>query len=138
MARKRWRPDARPCELNLTAMIDVAFQLLSFFLITVKPVDVLADLTAYRPMPDQRQKNNDPNTNMIKIMIMPGVYVYNDRSCTPAELDRKLEKAASADPTQTILIMCANQSLHEQLIELLDKCAKWKLTNLSVVSSGGI
>ena len=41
MARKRWKSDARPGELNLTAMIDVAFQLLSFFLITVHPVDVL-------------------------------------------------------------------------------------------------
>ena len=138
MARKRWRPDAHPGELNLTAMIDVAFQLLSFFLITVKPVDVLADLTAFRPMPDQKTVKNQDNSPMIKIMIMPGTFVFNDRSCTPAELDRKLEKLAVADTTQTILIMCANQSLHEQLIELLDKCAKWKLTNVSVVSSGGI
>ncbi len=138
MARKRWRPDARPGELNLTAMIDVAFQLLSFFLITVKPVDVLADLTAFRPMPDKKAVKNDNNTAMIKIMIMPGTFVFNDRACTPAELDRKLEMLAAADPTQTVLVMCANQSIHEQLIELLDKCAKWKLTNVSVVSSGGI
>lgn len=137
MARKRWRPDARPGELNLTAMIDVAFQLLSFFLITVHPVDVLAHLTAQRPSPEKTNVQNAVPA-VIKIIILPGVYTFNDVPVTEAQLDRRLQSYATSDPTQTVLIMCANKSLHEQLIKLLDYCAKYKMTNLSVVSSGGI
>lgn len=138
MARKRWRPDARPGELNLTAMIDVAFQLLSFFLITVKPVDVLAHLSAFRPSPEPPINQKPPNLDVIKIMIMPGFYVLNEKGISQEALERRLQSYAASDQGQVVLIMCAQKSMHEQLVTLLDLCAKYKLTNLSVVSSGGI
>ena len=53
------------------------------------------------------------------------------------QLESLLAKLAEIDANQTILIMCANASPHEKLVEILDICAKVKLTNLSVVSSGG-
>ena len=143
MARKRKREGAHPAELNLTAMIDVAFQLLSFFLIAIKPVDVLANLDAFRPSPEKTNVST-PSAPMIKIMVLPqnpgewGVYVVNDVAMTTPQMESRLKKYADTDPTQTILIMCAKRSTHRQLIELLDKCAKYKLTNLSVVSSAGI
>jgi len=143
MARKRFKPEHRPGELNLTAMIDVAFQLLSFFLIAIKPVDVMANLDAFRPSPEKTNVST-PSSPMIKIMVLPmnpgesGVYVVNDVPMTTPQMEKRLSNYAATDPTQTILIMCAKRSTHRQLIELLDKCAKYKLTNLSVVSSAGI
>ena len=53
MARKRRRNSFNAGELNLTAMIDVAFQLLSFFLVTAHPVDVLTNLDVFRPMAEK-------------------------------------------------------------------------------------
>ena len=143
MARRRNKADNHPGELNLTAMIDVAFQLLSFFLIAIKPVDVYANLDAFRPSPEKTNVST-PSAPMIKIMVLPmnpgesGVYVLNDTPMTTPQMESRLKKYADTDPTQTILIMCAKRSTHKQLIELLDKCAKYKLTNLSVVSSAGI
>lgn len=143
MARKRYHADHHPGELNLTAMIDVAFQLLSFFLIAIKPVDVFANLDAFRPSPEKTNVST-PNAPMIKIMVLPmnpgesGVYVVNEVAMTTPQMEKRLAKYAETDPTQTILIMCARRSTHQQLVELLDKCAKYKLTNLSVVSSAGI
>ena len=143
MARKRYRADNHPGELNLTAMIDVAFQLLSFFLLAIKPVDVFANLDAFRPSPEKTNVST-PSSPMIKIMVLPmnpgesGIYVMNDTPMTTAQMEAKLKRYADTDPTQTILIMCAKRSTHRQLVELLDKCAKYKLTNLSVVSSAGI
>ena len=143
MARKRYKADNHPGELNLTAMIDVAFQLLSFFLIAIKPVDVFANLDAFRPSPEKTNVST-PSSPMIKIMVLPqnpgesGVYVVNDYPMTTPQMEVRLKKYAETDPTQTILIMCAKRSTHQQLVELLDKCAKYKLTNLSVVSSAGI
>lgn len=137
MARKRFKSDQHPGELNLTAMIDVAFQLLSFFLITIKPVDVLAHLQAFRPSPE-KTNTREQSVEMIKIMVLPNQYVMNDIPVTKAQLEQKLKKYADTDASQTILIMVAKQSKHEELVELLDKCAQFKLTNLSVVSSAGI
>ena len=143
MARKRNKAENHPGELNLTAMIDVAFQLLAFFLIAIKPVDVFANLDAFRPSPEKTNVST-PSAPMIKIMVLPqnpgewGVYVVNDVAMTTPQMESRLKKYADTDPTQTILIMCAKRSTHRQLIELLDKCAKYKLTNLSVVSSAGI
>ena len=51
MARKRRTGRNGAGELNLVAMIDVAFQLLSFFLITVVPHDVMTNIMVTRPSP---------------------------------------------------------------------------------------
>ncbi len=144
MARKRRKAENHPGELNLTAMIDVAFQLLSFFLLAIKPVDVFANLDAFRPSPEKVVASQPPSSPMIKIMVLPqnpgesGTYVVNDVSLSSAQTEAKLKRYAETDPTQTILIMCAKRSTHKQLVDLLDKCAKYKLTSLSVVSSAGI
>ena len=144
MARKRRKAENHPGELNLTAMIDVAFQLLSFFLLAIKPVDVFANLDAFRPSPEAIVKEQPPSSPMIKIMVLPqnpgetGSYVVNDLPMTTAQLEERLSRYAATDPTQTVLVMCAKQSTHHQLVNLLDTCAKYKLTNLSVVSSAGI
>ena len=143
MARRRNKSENHPGELNLTAMIDVAFQLLAFFLMAIKPVDVFANLEAFRPSPE-KTNTSAPSSPMIKIMVLPmnpgesGIYVMNDSPMTTPQMESKLKRYADTDPTQTILIMCAKRSTHKQLVELLDKCAKYKLTNLSVVSSAGI
>jgi biopolymer transport protein ExbD len=136
MARKRKKSETRAGELNLTAMIDVAFQLLSFFIITVRPVDVLTQLDVFRPSPEQTQSKSKTPPKMIKIMIFQDGFSINDRPAELRDLDRLLTKLAGLDKTQTILIMCSSQSPHGRLVDVLDLCAKSGLINLSVVSAG--
>jgi biopolymer transport protein ExbD len=136
MARKRKKSEMRAGELNLTAMIDVAFQLLSFFIITVRPVDVITQLDVFRPSADTVKKDTQRPPPVIKIMIFPEGYSINDRPVELQDLDRLLTKLAGLDKTQTILIMCASQSPHGRLVDVLDLCAKSGLINLSVVSAG--
>ena len=136
MARKRKISEIHAGELNLTAMIDVAFQLLSFFIITVRPVDVLTQLDVFRPSTEQTQSKSQTPPKMIKIMIFQDGFSINDRPVQLQDLDRLLTKLAGLDKTQTILIMCASQSPHGRLVDVLDLCAKSGLINLSVVSAG--
>ncbi len=136
MARKRNKADQHPGELNLTAMIDVAFQLLAFFLVAIKPVDVFANLEANRPSPSPVV----PGTPfaMIRVMVLPGQYVVNDVPLSLAQLESRLERYAATDATQTVLSQCARNSTHQQLVELLDRCARFRMSNISVVNSAGI
>ncbi len=136
MARKRRKNSFQAGELNLTAMIDVAFQLLAFFIITAKPVDVITNLDVFRPMAESVSSDQSP-ARVIRLTVFPDGYTINDRAVDSRGLNVMLTKLAELDKTQTVLIQCLNDSPHGKLIELLDICSKLKLTNLSVVSSGG-
>ncbi|MEI8140145.1 MAG: biopolymer transporter ExbD [bacterium] len=136
MGRKRRRNSFQAGELNLTAMIDVAFQLLAFFILTAKPVDVVTNLDVFRPQADSITQNSTP-PKVIRVTVFPDGFTINDRAVDSRGLNTLLSKLADLDKTQTILIQCLNDSPHGKLIELLDLCSKLKLTNLSVVSSGG-
>lgn len=136
MARKRRVSHFEAGELNLTAMIDVAFQLLSFFVLTTHPVDVVTNLDVFRPMAEKSSAEKS-TANVIRITVFPDGYTVNDRGVDLSGMTRLLERLAAVDKTQSVLIQCLNESPHDRLIVLLDACTKLKLTNLSVISSGG-
>lgn len=134
MARKSRRTDIKAGELNLTAMIDVAFQLLSFFIITIHPVDVLTNLDVFRPSPE-KAKSNAPPPMVLRITVAYEGYLVNDVPVEFASMDGFIHRMAKADPNQTVLVQCDQRAEHRKLIAALDLCAKAGLKNLSVVST---
>lgn len=134
MPRKRRTNPFTAGELNLTAMIDVAFQLLCFFLIATHPVDVVANLEVSRPTGID---SGTAGPNAIRVTVLPDGYSVNDRRMDATQMAAILGRLADHDPDQTVLIQCLNDAPHGRLVEVLDTCAKVKLTNLAVVSSGG-
>lgn len=135
MARERKRSDMPPADLPMTPMIDVVFQLLIYFLVTIHPMDVVANLDVFRPSPDAKQEQPATPPKMIRIAVFPDGFTINDRPVDAPELDKLLSKLASIDKNQTILILCSATSPHENLVRVLDLCAKSRLVNLSVVST---
>ena len=135
MARKKRRSNLQAGELNLTAMIDVAFQLLSFFVMTMKPTDVLAQLDVSRPAPDSPMTQRKPPTNIIWITILPNdSFVLNDRAISKENLDNTLTTIGATNPDATIIVSCTMKSTHGKMVEVLDLCAKANLPSLSVVT----
>ena len=135
MARKRRKNDAKAGELNLTAMIDVAFQLLSFFIITIHPVDVLTNLDVFRPSPEKSQKKDTSPPPVLRITVAYEGYLVNDVPVEFASMEAFIYKMAAADKTQTVLIQCDQRAEHRKLVAALDMCSKAGLVNLSVVST---
>ena len=135
MARKKRRQHLTAGELNLTAMIDVAFKLLSFFIITIHPQPVLTNLGVFRPSQESSTPPNNTMPNIIRIMVYKDAYPLNENPMTFKSLNTVMTRLASHDTSQTILIMCRSESKHKDLVAVLNMCAKLKLTNLSVVSS---
>ena len=134
MARKRKRPDSPAAELEMTPMIDVVFQLLIYFIVTTKPIDVITNLDVFRPAPDQKA---DPNQKppLVRVGVYQDGYTVNDVPATPELLDTALAKVASIDAGQTIMITVSAVSEHGQLVRALNMCAKNGLKSLSVVSA---
>ena len=122
-------------ELNLTAMIDVAFQLLSFFIMTMKPTDVLAQLDVSRPAPDKRAIQQSKPINVLWITILAdGSFILNDRPVKKEDLELQLTQLGDLDRTQTVIVACTPKSSHGKMVEVLDLCSKAGLESLSVVS----
>jgi biopolymer transport protein ExbD len=134
MARKkRVRRPVEAGELNLTAMIDVAFQLLNFFVITSHPMDVLTHLDVLAPS-GQQEKSPQPPA-VLRVQIFADGYSMNDVPMSWAQMEANVEKFANIDPNQTVLIMSSDGAPHERMIRLLDLCTKNKMKNLAVVST---
>ena len=134
MARKRKLVEAPPADLPMTPMIDVVFQLLIYFLVTIKPVDVFAKLDVFRPSPEAAKPQSEM-PKVLQLTVQPGGnYELNGMPLNRKGLDTNLGMIASIDKTQTLLIKCSHMSQHQDLIEALNLCAKYQLNNLSVVS----
>ena len=119
----------------MTAMIDVVFQLLIFFLVTAKPQDVITNLDVFRPSPEQQKKEQMEVPNLVKIQIFPDGFMINDKRVSLPDMESLVAKLASYSKEQTILIMCSSLSHHADLVRVLDTCSKNGLKNLSVIST---
>lgn len=135
MARKRKRPEAPPPELSMTPMIDVVFQLLIYFIVTIKPIDVVTNLDVFRPAPDSKTPPDAPPPQLVRVNVYKDGYAVNDNPVSLDVLDQTLGRLASIDAGQTIMITVSAFSTHGMLVKCLDLCAKNGLRSLSVVSA---
>lgn len=120
-------------KLDMTPMIDCVFQLLIFFIISLKPEDIIAHLDVNRPQADKKAPI-DQKLDLLQIGVFADGYTLNDRIVSYATLESMLGRLAALSQTQTVVIKCALESPHSRLIEVLDLCSKVKLRNLSVMS----
>jgi biopolymer transport protein ExbD len=126
-------------------MIDVVFELIIFFVVTIKQEDLFTRLNVNRPAPaasssspsDEisvtievgRARNNSPH----------GALVYNKKELGPTgpaqarkELDQNLKEIARTSKKTPIIIRCATDSPHKALVDVLDICYKNGLYSVSV------
>lgn len=131
-----WRKnkEGEAAEVEMTPMIDVVFQLLIYFVVTIQPMDVSAHLDVFRPAAGAPPPDSSTPPRMIQIQIYRHALLMNDRSVDMAGLQRILARLAEASRTQTVVISCARDSRHEQLIEILNHCSRLGLQNLSVTT----
>ena len=135
MARDRKRPEPDPPELSMTPMIDVVFQLLIYFIVTLHPVDVVTNLDVFQPAaPPQTDKEKEP-PKLFRVGVFYDGYQFNDVAMSLDKIDDRLEKLAAANPNMTLMIVVSAGSPHKKLVDLLDRCAKNNIRSLSVISS---
>ena len=135
MARKRKGIDAPEGELEMTPMIDVVFQLLIYFIVTIKPVDVVTNLDVFRPAPNPNQPPDTKPPNLLRLGVYQDGYTLNDNPVSLDAMDSALARIARIDAGQTIMITVSAFSDHGALVRALDLCAKNGLRSLSVVSA---
>ena len=131
---KKERPKGENVKLEMTPMIDVVFQLLIFFIVTLKQEDILSHLDVSRPAPDPNARPEEQVKDLLTIEVYERGFAMKGRRVGIQDLDRQLTRLASYSKNISVIIKCTGDSPHSNLIQLLDICAKAGLTNLSVFS----
>lgn len=135
MARKKKaRKRGDNVALELTPMIDVVFQLLIFFIVTLKQEDILSRLNISRPAPDSRTTEMQKVDDMLTITVFRKGYEMNGVFRGPEYLRTHIKKLAGYGKNLTVIIKCTSDSPHAYLVSLLDICSEANLTNISVFS----
>ena len=132
--KKKERNTGGDAKLEMTPMIDVVFQLLIFFICTLKQHDILAQLDAMRPAPDPNAKPTDNPTEPVKINIDGRGIIYKGFPVSTQSLAKSLATIAKYNKKTTIVINCTGDSKHGKLVEVLDACSQNGLNSLAVFS----
>ena len=133
MARK---PQDNP-QLDMTPMIDVVFELIIFFVVTIKQEDLFTRLNANRPAPSSGKSDSNESDTTVTIEIgrgrdANGVLVYNRREVRRSELDQNLREVARTSKKTPIIIKCTEDSPHKALVDALDICYRNELFSVSI------
>ena len=135
MARK---PQENP-QLDMTPMIDVVFELIIFFVVTIKQEDIFSKLNCNRPAPSEGKAAEDKDDITVNIEIgrrydnsPQGVILYNKREVGRADLDVALREIAKIKKSTPIIVKCATDSPHKALVDVLDICYHNELFSVSV------
>jgi biopolymer transport protein ExbD len=151
MARKRSKKKhgAENVELNMAAMLDMAFQLLTFFILTFRPAEVEGEVAlrlpqaAVSPEPANSllgsKEKSDASVGLDALAIGlaadgPGNIAavrFGDDTIPLAALDGRL-KAALGDPQssfQKVVIQASPRLRYDALMGVVDKCTRQKLAS---------
>ena len=139
-------------ELNLAAMLDMAFQLLCFFVLTFKPAPVEGDVMLRMPPPlpttvvksGEAAGSNEKNTNPVQGLNSLIITVLGNPSGTIHQmavgetpvaglgaLESRLKQVLS-DSTSTfdqVVIQVGSRLHYESLMQVIDVCTRQKLPN---------
>ena len=130
--RKRRITNDQP-QLEMTPMIDVVFQLLIFFIVTIKQEDIYSMLSASAPAADPNASSK-VQPNVLNIEINKTGFIFRGTPVSSALLEKRLASIAEYDKKVSVVLRCTGDSPHKYLVQTLDICHKLELTNLAIFS----
>lgn len=132
-------------ELDISPLIDVAFLLLIYFLVTTTLQKSEADLSLVLPGVEQEDSREVKIDQMLVRIQDSGVVLVNDEVSDsdpddrhlPNLTDRLTRYAASAGVANTetqVIIDCDEDALGQRFIDVLNVCAKAKIKHVSLAN----
>ncbi len=150
--RRRRKRSQSEVELNLAAMLDMAFQILCFFILTFKPSPVEGDVMLRMPPPmpttivkgGEAPGSNEQNKNPVQALNTLTISVLGNDSGGIREmavgdttvsglpgLEARL-KTVFGDPSvgfDQVLIQVGSKLHYDSLMQVVDICTRQKLPN---------
>ena len=148
MSRRKKRKSLESVELNLAAMLDMAFQLLTFFILTFKPAPVEGQINLRMPPPQsitpvakgvkagEDTKNTDPLIGLTTLVVtvaanpkdgsVGSMQVETDLVGSLARLDDRLRAIFGSpdSPKDQVLIHVDSRLTYAALMRVVDVCTR--------------
>lgn len=120
-------------DIPMSAMIDVVFLLLIYFIWTYQIEAPEAHLVVNLPgKPDTVQQ--PPERPPLELKVYKDNYYFRERVVSLYTIRRTLTTIGEADPDVTVIIQVSELAPTANLVRLLDRCKAAGLTNLNVVT----
>jgi len=154
MRRRRKRHNTSEVELNLAAMLDMAFQLLTFFILTFRPQPLEGQISLRLPPPqaaavvqgaqkagaDVHNPNPIQGVNTLTISVyadprtgaIAGLKVGETQVSGLAALDGRLKEIfnpEAGNPFDQVILKVSDSCRYEELMKIIDLCTHQKLPN---------
>jgi len=151
MSRRRKRREAAEVTLNLAAMLDMAFQLLTFFILTFRPAPVEGQISLRLPPPQsvvvradgQKAGSDFNNPNPVQGLNTLVISVYAEPQTgmiqtlavgtTPLQgltaLDKRLREVFSdpGNPFDQVIVQVSEDCRYDQFMKVVDICTRQTL-----------
>jgi len=154
MSRRRKRRSQEEVELNLAAMLDMAFQLLTFFILTFRPPPVEGQINLRLPPPVGITRSSGPAAGTDfnakeepKGMKSLVISAYSQRDGSLAQLavdetsvgnlpalERKLQDVFQYTDYDQVIIYVGPDLRYDELMRVIDVCTRQKLRDGSRLS----
>ena len=127
------RPQHAPT-IPMSAMIDIVFLLLIYFIVTQKDEISEAHLAVNLPSPNPPAEEPRENPNLLEIEIRPGKLFLKKRPRTRAQLREMLATFAALDTDYTVIVKTSILAQTRELVDVLDMCKELGLNQLNVMT----
>ncbi len=154
MSRRRKRRSGEEVELNLAAMLDMAFQLLTFFILTFKPAPVEGQVNLRLPPPmaiagaagkDVGTDFNSKEPPKSATSLVIGVFSNKDGSVAQLAvdetsvgnllaLDNRLQTVFANTEYDQVIVHVGPDLRYEELMRVIEVCTRQRLRDGSRLS----
>jgi hypothetical protein len=136
LKRKRKRELSSQDSTPISAMIDIVFLLLIYFILTQKPIieDTRLNFSPARRGKSAAQSSAISDFAFLEINENTETYLFNGQAISREQLPTYLNHIGKNNKETQLIIFCADNVKHADLVKALDLCRLSSLSNISIMA----
>ena len=136
LKRKRKRELSSQDSTPISAMIDIVFLLLIYFILTQKPIieDTRLNFSPARRGKSAAQSSAISDFAYLEINENTETYLFNGQAISREQLPTYLNHIGKNNKETQLIIFCADNVKHADLVKALDLCRLSSLSNISIMA----
>ena len=136
LKRKRKRELSSQDSTPISAMIDIVFLLLIYFILTQKPIieDTRLNFSPARRGKSAAQSPAISDFAFLEINENTETYLFNGQAISREQLPTYLNHIGKNNKETQLIIFCADNVKHADLVKALDLCRLSSLSNISIMA----
>ena len=136
LKRKRKRELSSQDSTPISAMIDIVFLLLIYFILTQKPIieDTRLNFSPACRGKSAAQSSAISDFAFLEINENTETYLFNGQAISREQLPTYLNHIGKNNKENQLIIFCADNVKHADLVKALDLCRLSSLSNISIMA----